>query len=295
MSRITRRRFAVLARALAGALLVASVTVLAAPAASADPQVPFTQDVYARTHLAKSGMDITVPPGVFTGSIDLATGDETGTLSLPPATVTINLFGVLPAADASFVMEAAGPIRGHADLATFTVDTTAAFRVRLARLTPHGTSVNLVGDGCTTTSPVTVTMHGVVNPATGGTFASTYTIPTFEHCGALTPAITAFVSGPGNTFVASFAPHGAPPPTPPTTTQPPAPPLAIADVHAQVALPPAAGATADGRLRVTVPAPTPPPLVTETPTPPPSTTTAPPAPLPPPNPMGSILKSVLGG
>src|SRR4029079_17075187 len=161
-------------------------------------------------------------------------------------------------ADASFVMEAAGPIRGHVDLATFTVDTTAAFRVRLARLTPHGTSLNLVGDGCTTTSPVTVTMHGVVNPATGGTFASTYTIPTFEHCGALTPAITAFVSGPGNTFVASFAPHGAQPPTPPTTTQPPAPPLATADVHAQVALPPAAGATADGRVRVTVPAPTPP-------------------------------------
>jgi hypothetical protein len=126
--------------------------------------VPFIQDVYARTHVAKSGMDITVPPGVFTGSIDLTTGDQTGTLSLPPATVTIKLFGVLPAADASFVMEAGGPIHGHVDLATFTVDTTAAFNVRLARLTPYGTSVNLVGDGCTTTSPVTVTMHGVVNP-----------------------------------------------------------------------------------------------------------------------------------
>jgi hypothetical protein len=294
MPRTTRRHSRVLARTLAGAVLVGSAIVLAAPAATADPQVPFTQDVYARTHLAKSGMDITVPPGVFTGSIDLATGDQTGTLSLPPATVTISLFGVLPAADALFVMEAAGPIHGHVDLATFTVDTTAAFNVRLARLTPHGTSVNLVGDGCTTASPVTVTMHGVVNPATGGTFASTYTIPTFEHCGALTPAITAFVSGPGNMFVASFAPHGAPPPTAPTTTRPPAPPFATADVHAQVAPPaPTAGATADGRLRVTIPTPTRPPLVTATPAPPPSTRTAPPA--PPPNLMGSILKSVLGG
>ena len=294
MPRTTRRRSRAFARALAGAFLVGSVVVLAAPAASADPKVPFTQDVYARTHLAKSGMDITVPPGVFTGSIDLATGDQTGTLSLPPATVTINLFGVLPAADASFVMEAAGPIHGHVDLATFTVDTTAAFNVRLARLTPHGTSVNLVGDRCTTTSPVTVTMHGVVNPATGGTFASTYTIPTFAHCGALTPAITAFVSGPGNTFVASFAPHGSPPPTSPTAMQPPAPPAVTADMHAQVAPPaPAEGATATGQLHLTIPTPAPPPLVTATPAPPPSTTTTPPA--PPPNLVGPILKSVLGG
>ena len=206
MARATRRRTRALARTLAGALLSATALVVAAPAASADPSVPFTQDVYARTHLARSGMDFTVPPGLFTGSIDLATGAETGTLTLPPATVTINLLGVLPAADASFVMEAAGPINGHVDLATFTVDTTASFNVRLARLTPHGTSINLVGDSCTTSSPVTVTMHGVVNPATGGTFASTYTIPPFKDCGPLTTAITAFVSGPGNTFVASFAP-----------------------------------------------------------------------------------------
>jgi hypothetical protein len=293
MPRTTRRRSRALARTLAGALLVGGILVLAAPAASADPQVPFTQDVYARTHLAKSGMDITVPPGVFTGSIDLATGEQTGTLTLPPAAVTINLFGVLPAADASFVMEAAGPIHGHVDLATFTVDTTAAFNVKLARLTPHGTSVNLVGDNCTTSSPVTVTMHGVVNPATGGTFASTYTIPTFKDCGAFTPAITAFVSGPGNTFVASFAPHGSPPPSAPTTTQPPPPPAATADVHAQVTLPaPGGGATSTGQLQVTIPTPALPPLVTATPAPPPSTTTAPPA--APPT-LGLILKSVLGG
>ncbi len=121
-------------------------------------------------------------------------------------------------------------------------------------------------------SPVTVTMHGVVNPATGGTFASTYTIPTFKDCGALTPAITAFVSGPGNTFVAGFAPHGSPPPpTAPTTTQPPAPPAATADMHAQVTLPlPAGGPTTNGRLQVTIPTPALPPLVTVTPAPPPN-------------------------
>jgi hypothetical protein len=144
MPRTARRRTRALARALAVALLAATAVVFTAPAASADPKVSFSQDVYARTHLARSGMDITVPPGIFTGTIDLATGDETGTLSLPPATVTINLFGALPAADASFVVEATGPIQGHVDLSTFTVDSTASFNVRLARLTPHGTSVNLL-------------------------------------------------------------------------------------------------------------------------------------------------------
>jgi hypothetical protein len=168
-------------RALAAAAVACGVVVLAAPAASADPKVPFSQDVYARTHLAKSGMDITVPPGLFEGTIDLATGEETGTLTLPPATVTMNLFGVLPAADASFVMAPAGPITGHVDLATFNVDTTASFNVKLARLTPHGTDVNLVGDNCTTTEPITVRMQGVVNPAAGGTFASTYSIPSFQY------------------------------------------------------------------------------------------------------------------
>jgi hypothetical protein len=293
MPRTARRRTRALARAFVVALLAALAVVFTAPAASADPKVPFSQDVYARTHLARSGMDITVPPGIFTGTIDLATGDETGTLSLPPATVTINLFGALPAADASFVMEATGPIQGHVDLSTFTVDSTASFNVRLARLTPHGTSVNLVGDGCKTSSPVTVAMHGVVNPTTGGTFASTYTIPPFEDCGPLTPAITAFVSGPGNTLVASFAPHGSPPPAQPTTPTP-AEPSAVVQLQAQATVTvPGGSAPVGGGASVTVTTPPPPPLVTATPAPEPTTTTSPPA--APSNPVETILRSLLGG
>ena len=110
----------------------------------------------------------------------------------------MNLFGVLPAADASFVMAPAGPITGHVDLATFNVDTTASFNVKLAKLTPHGTDVNLVGDTSHHHSePVTVRMQGVVNPAAGGTFASTYSIPSFQDCQLLTEVITAFVVGSG--------------------------------------------------------------------------------------------------
>lgn len=295
MSPTIRRSIGVLA----AALVAFGVLAVAAGPASADPFVPFDQDVYARTHLAKTGMDITVPPGEFVGTVDVATGNETGTLTLPPADVTINLLGLIPAADASFVMSPAGPITGHVDLATFTVDTTASFNVRLARLTPHGTSINLVGDGCTTTEPITVRMQGVVDPATGGTFASTYTIPDFENCELLTPLITAAVSGPGNTFVASFAPHGSPPP--PTTDQPtpPAPPLATIDVHGGLTiggLP--SGATTmplDAHQEISGPSSGTPPLVTATPAPEPTTTTAsPPSSPPPSDPVGDLLRSVLG-
>jgi hypothetical protein len=292
-------------RALAAAALTLGVIALAAPAASADPKIPFSQDVYASTHLAKSGMDITVPPGLFEGTIDLATGEETGTLTLPPATVTMNLFGVIPAADASFVMAPAGPITGHVDLATFNVDTTASFTVKLARLTPHGTDINLVGDNCSTVAPITVRMQGVVNPATGGTFASTYSIPDFQDCQLLTPVITAFVSGPGNTFLASFAPHGAPPPAAPTAPAPApaAPPLATVDVHGAVTL----GGTPEGQqslpldqhIEIPPSGGSLPPLLTATPAPAPTTTTAPSSTAPPSTPagglLGGLLKPLLGG
>jgi hypothetical protein len=282
-------------------LAACGILVIAAPAASADPKIPFSQDVYARTHLAKSGMDITVPPGQFDGTIDVATGEETGTLTLPPASVTMNLFGLIPAADASFVMAPTGPITGHVDLATFNVDTTASFNVKLAKLAPHGTDINLVGDNCTTVEPISVRMQGVVNPATGGTFASTYSIPDFKDCELLTQVITAFVSGPGNTFIASFAPHGAPPP--PTsgdpTTAPPAPPLATIDAHGSVTVggTPAGDTTLPVDQHIEIPGPSTPPLIiaTPTPTPAPTTTTGPPATAPPANPVGDLLRSLFGG
>jgi hypothetical protein len=299
MSRTIRRG----ARACAIALAACGIFVAFAPAASADPKIPFSQDVYARTHLAKSGIDITVPPGQFDGTIDLATGEETGTLTLPPATVTLNLFGLIPAADASFVMAPAGPITGHVDLATFDVDTTASFNVRLAKLTPHGTDINLVGDNCTTSEPVTVRMQGVVNPAAGGTFASTYTIPDFQDCQLLTQVITAFVSGPGNTFVASFAPHGAPAPAPAPAepTSPPAPPLATVDLHGSVTIggAPTGPTTLPIDQHLALPPASPPPLLTATPAPAPTTTTtAPPAAPAPPVPSGGLdglLRTLLGG
>jgi hypothetical protein len=153
-------------------------------------------------------------------------------------------------------------------------------------------------------------MQGVANPATGGTFASTYTIPQFQDCELLTPVISALVSGPGNTFVASFAPHGSPPPPAPSdpSTAPPAP-LATIDAHGSVTVggTPAGATTLPIDQHIEIPGPSTPPLITATPAPAPTTTTSPvpPVPLPPvPAPpvtalpvgtIGDLLGSLLGG
>jgi hypothetical protein len=212
-----------LRRVLAGLPLGVAALALAlgaaAPSASADPMFPVTATVDASTHIAKTGMNVTVPPGSFNGAVDLANGAFNGTLSLPPADVTIKLLGEVPLADATFAISP-GPISGHIDFATLSVTTSSTFRIRITKVSPHGTDANLVGSGCTTSKPVTVTMSGVFSLTAPSTFSGAYTIPTFEHCGALTIGLNQLIPGPGNTFSATFVPQGGALPTTTTTTTP---------------------------------------------------------------------------
>ena len=286
----TRRRHRTTLRRRVTALLfsvalAAAVGVLTAPAASADPLLPVTWNVDARTHLAKSGFDVTVPRGSFSGTIDVGTGAITGDMNLPPARITMNLAGAIPVADASFVMSPVGHVTGHVDLATFDVTTTATFDIRLAKVTPHGVDMNLVGDQCKTSKPITVSMGGTVDLAKGSTFTGTYAIPKFEHCRALTPALNAMIPGDGNTFTASFSPPGTPPPA----TAPAAPTPAPAGGSARVDA--AAGPVhlrGNGAVRLLTP-----PLLIATPAADPAPA-PPPGPTPAPNPAGGLVGSLLG-
>ena len=210
-------------RALTGLPLGVAALALAlaatGPSASADAMYPVTATVEASTHIAKTGMNITVPPGSFNGAVNLANGAFNGTLSLPPAAVTIKLLGEVPLADATFAISP-GPISGQVDFATLSVTTTSTFHIRVTKVAPHGTDVNLVGSGCTTSKPITVTMSGVFSLTAPSTFRGIYTIPTFEHCGALTVGLNQLIPGPGNTFNATFVPQGGALPTTTTTTSP---------------------------------------------------------------------------
>ena len=203
----------------------AAVVVAANPAAAA-PDVTVTWNVDAHTHLAKMGSDVSPPRGSFTGTIDLATGNLTGNLALPPATITMYALGTVAAADASFAIDPVGPTTGHVDIASSHVTTTSTFNIRLAKITPHPIpagvplaqsltqNANLVGSNCRTSTPISVTMSGTVDFVHGGTFSGNFSIPKFRDCKAMTAAINAIIPGDGNTFAATFSPPGTPAPAP---------------------------------------------------------------------------------
>jgi hypothetical protein len=190
------------------ALVMTSLGLVAAPPASAkDIIIPISWNVNASTHIKSVNLDVTVPQGTFTGTIDLNTGVLNGSLSLPPASKTISLFG-LPLATATFAMAPAGPITGTVDFNNNTVSVNASFNFNITSATLSLLpKLNLVGNNCHGSSPVTVDMTGAINLSGPNTFSSTYTIPPFAGCGFLvTPLLNLIIPGPGNTFTASFAP-----------------------------------------------------------------------------------------
>lgn len=192
---------------LAVPVLVAVLGVATAPAASAaNPTFPFDWKIKATTHLKKLDQTVTVPPGRFRGSVDLVTGNLTGSISLPPATTTMQLAGI-GLATATFKIAQVKPVTGHVDFGTLKTRATSVFDIKVVRVSPVGLpSVNLVGDSCKTSTPVRVTMSGLASLTTSSTFRGTYTISPLQECGLTTTALNLVVPGPGNTFKAVASP-----------------------------------------------------------------------------------------
>jgi hypothetical protein len=179
---------------------------------------PFNWDVDATTHLKNLNQDVTVPTGNFTGVVDLTTGQLGGDITLPPASFTFNLAGV-GLVTANMQIAETQSITGTLDVSTFAVSATAVFDIKIVSLAPTATpTVNLVGNSCKTSTPVSVTMQGTANLTGSSTFSGTYTIPPLQNCGLLTTALNVVIPGPGNTFSATVYP----PPVPPAVTTQPA-------------------------------------------------------------------------
>jgi hypothetical protein len=188
-------------------LVLATFGLATAPAAgAADVIIPISWNVNASTHLKNLNLDVTVPPGTFTGTVDLTTGALQGTLNLPPASKTISFIGI-PLATATFAMSPTGPITGHVDLTTMTasVSSSFGFSITSATLTLFPW-LNLVGKSCRGVSPIAVNMSGPVSLTGASTFSSTYTIPKLTGCGLATSLLNLVVPSSGNTFTATFAP-----------------------------------------------------------------------------------------
>ncbi len=180
---------------------VVSLVATAQPA-GADTFLPFAYAVRATTHIKKLNQTVTIPKGSFTGSIDVQTGVLTGSIKLPPAKITMQLAGIVPLVTATVQTVPTKAVTGHINFQTLHVSATATFNIRVVSAYAGGVPVNLVGNSCVTSTPVSVTMSGTANLGGTSTFSGIYTIPPLKTCGLLTAALNQVIPGPGNTFTA---------------------------------------------------------------------------------------------
>jgi hypothetical protein len=148
---------------------------------------------------------IVVPQGTLKGSINANTGILKGNLKLPPASSTVKLAGI-GLAKATFTMVPTKPVIGKINFNNFTMTSTSVFNIHVNSVDPVGTSLNLVGNSCTTSQPVTLKLGGALDIFGSSTFSGTYTIPPLANCGLSTVVLNQLLAGPGNTLTATFAP-----------------------------------------------------------------------------------------
>ena len=215
-------------RTLAATVLTLSVVTslaVAAPTASAFPKgdsvFGFNYRVVATAHIKKQDLTMSPPPGIFKGAIDLDTGQLKGKITIPPATFTQAIGGPL-GVTATAAMESVKPVTGHVDLSTFKVTSTSVVNIHILTMYPNVAApplplpipisipplpqVNLVGNNCKTSSPVSITISGVAHIGQKSKFSGTFTIPDFANCQAMTTVLNQEIPGPGNTFSAVASP-----------------------------------------------------------------------------------------
>jgi hypothetical protein len=216
MSKRTHRTiagFVALAAALAPAVLFGQPASAFNGGKHGDPVHFFKYKLIATTLIKRSNLIVEPQPGIFRGAIDLKTGELVGDVALPSTTFTQTESGVGTVTTTSETINTK-LTHGHVNLKTFQVTATSTFNIHIISMYPAGTPplpppfppVNLVGDSCMTTSPITVTMSGKANLAGTSTFTGVFTIPGFWNCQGMTDAINQQIPGPGNTFTATVSP-----------------------------------------------------------------------------------------
>lgn len=197
MSRLVRRAVAGLCAA------TVSIGLAAAPPASAAPLPIDNWHAAVSTHIGGGiNMDVAIPEGTFSGSVELDNGHLTGDLNLPPATFVYNFFFILPT-EVTFVVEDTGPVTGHVDIAGGTVDATANFNVRLTSVKLLGLELLDAAQVCKTSTPTSAQLSGTVDLATTPAvveLTGNYAIPALTGCGFWEFVISGVTTGPTNSL-----------------------------------------------------------------------------------------------
>jgi hypothetical protein len=188
----------------------------AAPTAPATPAAPTAPtpidgwDVDATTHVGGLvATDVMIPQGSFTGSADFTAKTLGGDLSLPPATFSFNLFGLLPIS-VEFNVDATADTTGTVDLAAGTVTAHHTFDIRLSQLNLFGFLPLLDATTvCKTVTPITADLTGTVSSTLAVHLTGNYAIPAFQGCGLFNDIVTLSTSNPDNTLDVTIAPPAA--------------------------------------------------------------------------------------
>ncbi|GAA4054149.1 fibronectin type III domain-containing protein [Actinomadura miaoliensis] len=140
--------------------------------------------------------------GSVSGTVD-AGGNVSADLKLKPATGTFSILGFLPVtADIAFAPQG----RTTGTLSGGTLSTTTKTVVKVSSVKLFGIQIG-GGSTCQTGSAATIPLRSTdFTVAGGGTLTGTYTLPALQGCGVLTPLLSAFVAGPGNTVTLRATP-----------------------------------------------------------------------------------------
>jgi len=201
MFRFSRRssRTRLVALAVGACLLSFGGLAAMAGPASADNVINVHYALTGTTFIKKLNTTVNLGSGTLSAAVDLTTGSQTATLSLPPSTISAKEFGVIPVTATSEMIQD-GPATGTANLSTNTITSTSTVTLKLTSLSIFGLKVP-IGNSCET-SPFSVTISSQpgFTIGGGGPLSGTFTIPDFHHCGLSTLALNLTIPGPGNTL-----------------------------------------------------------------------------------------------
>jgi hypothetical protein len=193
----SRTRLAMMA---AGIALLATTGVMAASgAASADTVVNAKYAVTGTTFIAKLNTTVNLGSGNLAATVDLTTGASQSTLTLPPATVSVKEFGIIPVTATTEIIQN-GTAAGTVNFAANTITSTANVTLKITSLTVFGISLP-VGKACQTT-PFNISLSSGpgFTVSGGGPVSGSYTIPAFHNCGLNTLLLNLTIPGSGNSI-----------------------------------------------------------------------------------------------
>jgi hypothetical protein len=193
----SRTRLAMMA---AGIALLATTGVMAASgAASADTVVNAKYAVTGTTFIAKLNTTVNLGSGNLAATVDLTTGASQSTLTLPPATVSVKEFGIIPVTATTEIIQN-GTAAGTVNFAANTIASTANVTLKITSLTVFGISLP-VGNQCQTTPfNISLSSGSGFTVSGGGPVSGSYTIPAFHNCGLNTLLLNLTIPGSGNSL-----------------------------------------------------------------------------------------------